>query len=260
MTFDASASRVGKARFPRVSKTTVLLVLAVLTTSATLRAQAPATPAPAETASAASASDAGLRLGGTFKANEGMMILVPLDTASVLNGSYPIDSAGFVNLPVVGRLFVHDQTSGQVETFLGKRMSQYLRDTHVMATPVVRLAMLGFWQRPGMHYVDPELSVWDACRVVGGPAGEVNIDEWRVMRGSRVLDISLLDEFSKGTTVRNAGIRSGDLFIIPVPNPQSGFWYWFRETLTVTAQITGIVGTTLTAYITYLVLEDRNDP
>lgn len=260
MTFDASASREGKAKFPRVSKTTVLLVLAVLTTSVTLRAQSPATQPPAENASEGSASDAGLRLGGTFKANEGMMILVPLDTASVLNGSYPIDSAGFVNLPVVGRLFVHDQTSGQVETFLGKRMSQYLRDTHVMATPVVRLAMLGFWQHPGMHYVDPELSVWDACRVVGGPAGEVNIGKWRVMRGSRVLDISLLDEFSKGTTVRNAGIRSGDLFIIPVPNPQSGFWYWFRETLTVTAQITSIVGTTLTAYITYLVLEDRNDP
>jgi hypothetical protein len=128
-----------------------------------------------------------------------------------------------------------------------------------MATPVVRLTMLGHWQRPGMHYVDPELSVWDACRVVGGPAGETSIDKWHVMRGSQLLGIHLLDEFSRGTSVRNAGIRSGDLFIIPVPNPQSGFWYWFRESLTVTAQIAGIAGTVLTAYVTYLVLEERSN-
>lgn len=220
-------------------------------------------PAASEPPSASPAPEAipdgGIRLGGTFKANEGLIIRVPLDTASVINGSYPIDSAGFVTLPVVGRLYVHDQTSSQLETFLAKRMSQYLRDTHVMATPVVRLSMLGFWQRPGMHYVDPSLSVWDACRVVGGPAGEANIDEWSVMRGSQVLAISLLDEFSKGTSLRNAGVRSGDIFVIPQPNPQSGFWYWFRESLTVTAQIAGIVGTTLTAYLTYLVLEERSN-
>jgi hypothetical protein len=193
----------------------------------------------------------------TFKANEAMIIRVPLDTASVINGSYPIDSAGYVNLPVVGRLYVHDQTSAQIESFLAKRMSQYLRDTHVMAVPVVRLTLLGFWQRPGMHYVDPELSIWEACRVVGGPMGETNILKWHVMRGSSTLAIPLLDEFSKGTTLRTAGVRSGDIFVIPQPNPASGFWYWFRESLTVTAQIAAIVGTTLTAYVTYLVVEER---
>lgn len=201
----------------------------------------------------------GVHSNRTFKSNEAILIQVPLDTASVLNGYYPIDSAGYVTLPVAGRLFVHDLTASQVEGFLAKRMAQYLRDTHVTATPMVRLTLLGYWQRPGMHYVDPELSVWEACRVVGGPAGEVNLEQWRVMRGSQPLGIALLDEFSRGTTLRGAGVRSGDIFVIPQPNPQSGFWYWFRETLTVTAQIAGIVGATLTAYVTYLVLEERSN-
>jgi hypothetical protein len=80
------------------------------------------------------------------------------------------------------------------------------------------------------------------------------------MRGSSITQIMLLDEFSRGTTLRSAGIRSGDIFVIPQPNPQSGFWYWFRESLTVTAQIASIVGTTLTLYVTYLVLEQQNNP
>lgn len=195
--------------------------------------------------------------GGVFKANEAMIVRVPLDTGSVLDGAYPIDSSGYVNLPVVGRLYVHDKTAGEIESYLGKRMSQYLRDTHIMATPVVRLTLLGHWQHPGMHYVDPEASIWEACRVVGGPAGEQNIEKWRVMRGETDLTISLLNEFSRGTSLRNAGVHSGDIFVIPQPNPQSGFWYWFRESLTVTAQIATILGTTLTLYVTYLVLEDQ---
>ncbi|HLP42096.1 MAG TPA: hypothetical protein VK465_11355 [Fibrobacteria bacterium] len=196
---------------------------------------------------------------GVFKANEGMILKVPLDTASVLNGAYPIDSAGYVTLPVAGRLFVHDKSVDEIASYLGKSMSQYLRDTHVMAIPVVRLTLLGHWQRPGMHYVDPQLSIWDACRLSGGPLTEANIHDWKVMRGSSILPISLLDEYSRGTSLRNAGIRSGDIFVIPTPNPQSGFWYWFRESVTLTAQVAGIVGTTLTAYVTYLIIEDRSN-
>jgi protein involved in polysaccharide export with SLBB domain len=190
-----------------------------------------------------------------FHANEGIVIQVPLDTASILNGSYPIDSAGYVKLPVLGRLFIHGKTVGEVESYLGKRMSSYLKDINITTTPAIRLTLIGYWQKPGMLYADPETSVWEACRLVGGPAGERNLDQWTVRRGSSILGISLLDEFSKGSSLRAAGIKSGDIFVIPVPNPQSGFWYWFRESLTVTAEIAGIAGTVLTAYITYLILD-----
>lgn len=232
------------------------LALLLIAAAPALRAQeaVPVDPAPA--AVEAQAGPVSSR-GGVFKANEAMLIEVPLDTSSVLNGAFPIDSAGYVTLPVAGRLFVHDKDASEIESYLAKRMSQYLRDTHIIATPVVRLTLIGHWQRPGMHYVDPQSSVWEACRVAGGPAGEQNIHKWRVMRGGEILPISLLDEFSKGSSLRAAGVRSGDLFIIPQPDPQSGFWYWFRESLTVTAEIAAIVGTTLTAYLTYLALDER---
>lgn len=195
-----------------------------------------------------------------LKAGEGMTISVPLDTAAVINGSFAIDSAGFATLPILGRLFVHDKTSREIEMLLGQKLSAYIKDTHVMISPVIRLTLIGYWQRPGMHYVNPEASVWEACLAVGGPGGERNMDEWKVMRGEQVLAVSLLNEFSKGTTLRKAGIHSGDIFVIPVPDPQSGFWYWFRESLTTTAQLASIVTAGLTAYLTYLALDDARNP
>lgn len=190
-----------------------------------------------------------------LKAGEGMDVRVPLDTAAVINGSYPIDSAGFVNLPIIGPYYVHDRSVQEVQTFLGQKLSSYLRDTHIMVTPVIRLTLLGHWQRPGMHYVNSEMSVWDACRIVGGPAGEQNFFKWKIMRGDKEVPVSLLNEFAKGTSLRKAGIQSGDIFVIPVPDPQSGFWYWFRETLTVTAQIATIGTTALTAYLTWYAID-----
>ena len=38
-----------------------------------------------------------------LKAGEGMTINVPLDTAAVINGSFAIDSSGYVTLPILGR-------------------------------------------------------------------------------------------------------------------------------------------------------------
>jgi protein involved in polysaccharide export with SLBB domain len=195
------------------------------------------------------------------RAGEGLSLRVPLDTASIFNGVFPIDSTGFTNLPVLGRYYADNKSTHEIEAYIAQNAAPYLKDIHVTATPVIRLAMLGFWQRPGMHYANSETSIWEACLLVGGPGGEVNIQKWKVMRGTQVLNISLLDEFSRGTTLRDAGIKSGDIFIIPVPNPQSGFWYWFTQSLSVTAQLATITASVLTAYVTYLIVDHQvNNP
>jgi hypothetical protein len=46
-----------------------------------------------------------------------------------------------------------------------------------------------------------------------------------------------------------SGIRSGDIFVIPVPRDNTGFWYYFRESITLTAQVAAIISTVLTAYL-----------
>lgn len=194
-----------------------------------------------------------------FVAGEAMTLHVPLDTVAFLNGGYAIDSAGYVELPVVGRFQVAGRSREDVEAFLGQRLSNYLRDTHVQAKPAIRLTLLGHWTRQGQYYVSPKATVWEAVYQAGGIGGEQNLDKLTVMRGETELDMGLLDSYSQGKTLAAAGIRSGDIFVIPVPRDRTGAWYWFRESLAVTAQIAGIAASALSVYITYLLIEERDE-
>lgn len=193
-----------------------------------------------------------------FVAGEALAIDIPMDTSAFLIGGYPIDSAGYAELPILGRIEVGGKQRGMVEEFVGQKLSNYLKDTHIQITPAIRLTLLGHWGRQGQYYVSSRTTVWEAVYRAGGIGGERNLDKIKVMRGEGELPISLLSEYSKGTTLAAAGIRSGDIFVMPVPRDNTGAWYWFRETLGATAEIATVASTLLTAYITYLLIEDRN--
>jgi hypothetical protein len=47
--------------------------------------------------------------------------------------------------------------------------------------------------------------------------------------------------------------------VVPVPRDNVGAWYWFKETIGVTAQLAGIVSGVVTLYITYLVLQNQKN-
>ncbi len=195
-----------------------------------------------------------------FVAGEAMLLEVPLDSTSILKGGYPIDSAGFADLPVLGLLEVGGKTRAEVEEYLGLKLANYLRDTHIRAQPAIRLTLLGFWTRQGQYYVSPKATVWDAAYLAGGMAGERTLDKITVRRGEQILKISFLDEYSRGRTLESAGIHSGDIFVMPVPRDNTGAWYWFTQSLTVTAQVATIASTLLTVYITYYFLDNNTAP
>lgn len=187
-----------------------------------------------------------------FRSGEALTVSIPLDTHAVFNGSYPIDSLGYAEIPVVGKILVGDRKTGDVEEFLSKKLGEYLRDPHLTVTPSVRLTFLGHWVHPGMYFVSPKSTVWDLFRGVGGPTDEANLEKIRVMRGSQIIPLDVLTAFSSGANFRTMGLRSGDIIIIPIPSDK-GFWYWFRESLSVTAQFASVAATLMTAYITYII-------
>jgi protein involved in polysaccharide export with SLBB domain len=187
-----------------------------------------------------------------FVAGEALTLDVPLDTAAFLRGGYPIDSAGYADIPIVGRIYVAGKTRTEVEEYLGGKLSNSLRDTHLRAIPAIRITFLGHFVRQGQYFVSPKATLWDATYLAGGMAGERTLDKLEVMRGEKTLPISFLDEYSGNKTLLASGVRSGDIFMMPVPRDNTGFWYYFRESLTVTAQIATVATTVVT---TYLLLE-----
>jgi protein involved in polysaccharide export with SLBB domain len=194
-----------------------------------------------------------------FAAGAALTVEIPLDTAGLIRGGYPIDTAGYADLPVVGRVYVHGKTQDEVETYLAERLANYLKDTHLKVSPAMRITMLGHWAKQGQYYVPPNTTVWEAARLAGGLAGERTLDKIKVWRGSRETGIPFLDVYSQGRTLANAGFQSGDIIVVPVPRDNTGAWYWFKETIGVTAQLAGVVTGVITLYITYELLKDSRN-
>jgi protein involved in polysaccharide export with SLBB domain len=195
-----------------------------------------------------------------FVAGEALTIEVALDTAAFLGGGYPIDSAGFVELPILGKYLVAGRSRDELEAFLGQKFANYLRDTHIKVMPAIRLTLLGFWIHQGMYYVNPKSTVWEAVYISGGMAGERTIDEIEVKRGTTTTRISFLDEYSRGATLQAAGFHSGDIIVVPIPRENTGFWYWFTQGITTTAQIATILTSAMSAYIIYINIQNLNNP
>jgi protein involved in polysaccharide export with SLBB domain len=194
-----------------------------------------------------------------FVPGEAMTVEIPLDTNSFLVGGYAIDSSGFAELPVIGRIEVGGRTRADLEEYLSQKLSNYLKDTHVRVLPAIRLSFLGYFTHQGQYYVSPRATVWEAARKAGGIAGERTLGKIKVMRGEKTLNVSFLDEYSRGRSLTAAGLRSGDIVVVPVPRDNTGGWYWFTQGLTATAQIATILGTMLTAYVTYIIIERQRD-
>jgi len=192
-----------------------------------------------------------------FVAGSALTIDIPLDTAGLIHGCYAIDSAGFADLTVVGRVQVADRTQEEVETFLAERLANYLKDTHLKVSPAWRITLLGYFAHQGQYYVPPNATVWEAVHLAGGIAGERTVDKITVWRGGHEVNIPFLDMYSQGRTLANGGFQSGDIVIVPIPRDNTGAWYWFKETIGVTAQLTSIVTGVITLYITYLVLQNQ---
>jgi hypothetical protein len=191
---------------------------------------------------------------------EALRIQVPADSAAPLNGFYAIDLAGFADLPIVGRLQVGGRTPGEVETALSKSLGSRLRGTAPRVSGAVRLGFVGTWARPGDQFLPADASLWDALLAAGGPApGSQGVAQ--IMRGSELLlQVNVLGDYTKQTTLRGVGIRSGDIFMLSpaFPPPQRTSWDVFKEGLSVTTQIMAVMGSLLSLWLTYDILRERN--
>lgn len=122
-------------------------------------------------------------------------------TSAYLNG-YEVDSAGYINLPVLGKVKVGGIPLPQVQAVVQKRADKYLKN------PVVNVKMLNFKvtvlgevNRQGVYY-NPEntLTVLQAIALAGGSTNTSSIRDVVVIRsfpkGDKAYKLNLLSDKS----------------------------------------------------------------
>lgn len=187
---------------------------------------------------------------------EALCLRTPADPSLPVNGCFAIDLAGNADLPWVGRVAVDGRNPLQVEAGLMADMGERLRGSPLKVKRAFRLGFVGSWARPGEHYLAQDATLWDALLAAGGPAGTYGTVQ--IMRGGDLmLQVSLMGAYPKEARLRGVGIRSGDLFLLmPIQGPPvKSSWEIIKESLAVSAQLAAVMGSLLSAWLTWDILK-----
>lgn len=153
--------------------------------------------------------------GQVFFPGDAVRIYLPLDSASFLNGVYPIDDNGTIVLPITGEFQVTGLSIQEFEEIIRKDYEIYLRFPEVQVTPLIRVSLLGGFARPGMYYVEPQRSMWDLISMAGGTNNEKGLGKMRWERDRKIVQKDLIPLIESGRSLRSIGFKSGDQLWTP---------------------------------------------
>jgi hypothetical protein len=123
-------------------------------------------------------------------------------------------------------------------------------------TSVLRVAFLGNWINPGEMPLPSTTTLWEAALGAGGPAGTPGMVQ--ILRnGALILQVNLAHEASRQSTLEGLGVRDGDVVYQGFPPGPPNRWEQVRGGLNLTVQVLAIVGSALSTYLTYTVLQDQ---
>ena len=168
--------------------------------------------APAQTPAAPRVHDV---LGGTFQVGDRILLRVERD--SVLSGTFVVGPGPALPLPVIGEIPLGGVRRSDVEAYLGRELTRYLKEPVVHAKALIRLSIIGDVEHPGFYFVPADAVLADALMQAGGPTREAKVAGMRIERdGNTVLrGDSLQLAFARGLSVDQVGLRDDDRVVVP---------------------------------------------
>ncbi len=180
-----------------------------------------------------------------FQPGIGVEISTFPDTSNYLNNIFIVNDRGEINLPIQGRVKVSNFTRSELEKFIKEKFKNYLRINFLQIEINYRISLLGGFENPGLYMVHPDESLWSVIRRAGGFVEEKGFKKMKIFRGSKKVDIDLIDGYAHGKTIRELNIKSGDVITVPIPGEGP-------DTLTRLSQFLSIVATSAAVYFAYI--------
>jgi protein involved in polysaccharide export with SLBB domain len=224
---------------------------AVLAAGAMIIAAADTVPQTADTAARLSRSSSPDTYASTFRfrAGDGLVVSVYPDSAPFLTGEYWIDDQGYVDIPCLGMVQVHGLSPLELEQRLRAACIQFLPYPNIIVRPVIRLALLGGFFRPGMYYVSPSAPLWEPLREAGGPRREDGLHKLRWERDGDVVSDDLIPYVESGRSLHNMGFKSGDQITVTNAEKMRGWEVFVRDVLPVLSFVVTAALAASTVYI-----------
>lgn len=157
-----------------------------------------------------------------------------------LSGEFPVNEDGRTLFPLVGLVEVAGRPFAAVREDLRAGYARDLLDPVVVATPLVRLAVLGEVRAPGVFPIDPTMTLGDVLASVGGLAPRGDEGKISLVREGEVIAARI----EPGAPLLAMPLRSGDQIVV-------GRQGWAREHMAV---FVGAAASVAAAAVTSLII------
>ena len=155
---------------------------------------------------------------GDFHSGDGVRIVVWQEPGSEsaniegleISNDYIIDDDGHILLPLVGEILVLGRSQSELAAYLKDRYSLYASGLHFITKPLIRVALLGSFNKPGLYLVEPNASLWELLGEAEGPVADANLEEIFVSRSGKIVAEDLLERTENAYTLKEMGVQSGD--------------------------------------------------
>ena len=156
-----------------------------------------------------------------------------------MSGEFIVDESGIVIFPRVGEYRVGDDTPETLKARLLADYQQYLRNPSIEITILRRVSIVGAVRSPGLHLVDPTVTLADALARAGGPTDNADQNKLRIIRDG----VELALDVRADTRITDSPLRSGDQIYVPLKS-----WVT-RNAGVVAAGITGTVSLIIALFL-----------
>jgi|KBSSwiStaDraftv2_1062776.scaffolds.fasta_scaffold724535_2 protein involved in polysaccharide export with SLBB domain len=177
---------------------------------------------------------------GDFQPGHRILLAVYGDTT--LTDTFTVRADRKLLLPNLPPMSLAGVLDSELQAFLTKELSNYLKTPNVQAQGLLRVSILGSVGQPGFYSFPMDFAIGDAIMEAGGPAGQAEMDAVVIRRaGTVAVDKKGMQEaFRLGLTLNDIGVRPGDEVFIPDGGDRKSTW---QKVAAVAGIVTGLAWT-----------------
>lgn len=146
----------------------------------------------------------------------GDQIYLSVDGEEKLTNTFTVSGDRSLALPGVPDVSLRGVLRSELEAYLTRELTKYIRNPVVHVRTTVRVSILGSVGKPGFYQVESEKMIGDAIMLAGGPGAGVDPAKTRVERaGTVILDReAFTDALNQGKTLDQMNLRAGDEIVV----------------------------------------------
>jgi protein involved in polysaccharide export with SLBB domain len=129
-----------------------------------------------------------------------------------LTDTFTVTPERTVELPSLPALPVAGVLRSELEPYLAKQLSRFIRNVDLQAAALVRVSMTGAVGRPGFYNLPADVLATDAVMAAGGPTNNADIARTTIRRGGEdiVTEEAVAAAVQSGESLDQLNIQSGD--------------------------------------------------